>query len=50
MGERKKSPFEGNPNGVPMLEICRKIERKVMDMRGEQGGGIEQAAEHSYGL
>lgn len=46
VGESTENPFEGNPNDVPMAQICRKIERELMDMFGEKSDVSEPTAEH----
>ncbi|MEN7528278.1 MULTISPECIES: bestrophin family protein [unclassified Cupriavidus] len=35
VGESTENPFEGNANDVPMAQICRRIERELMDVLGE---------------
>ncbi|MBM5584965.1 bestrophin family protein [Burkholderia pseudomallei] len=35
VGESTENPFEGNANDVPITQICRKIERELMDIFGE---------------
>ncbi|NUA30230.1 bestrophin family protein [Cupriavidus basilensis] len=50
VGESTENPFEGNPNDVPMAQICRKIERELMDMRGEKSDVVEPSAEHGIVL
>ncbi|WP_427308779.1 bestrophin family protein [Cupriavidus sp. H39] len=50
VGESTENPFEGNPNDVPMAQICRKIERELMDMLGEKSDVVEPTAEHGIVL
>lgn len=50
VGESTENPFEGNPNDVPMAQICRKIERELMDMLGEKSDVLEPEAEHGIVL
>ncbi len=50
VGESTENPFEGNPNDVPMAQICRKIERELMDLLGEKSDVLEPAAEHGIVL
>jgi putative membrane protein len=50
VGESTENPFEGNPNDVPMAQICRKIERELMDMLGEKSDVSEPTAEHGIVL
>ncbi len=50
VGESTENPFEGNPNDVPMAQICRKIERELMDMLGEKSDVLEPTAEHGIVL
>ncbi|KVM07753.1 bestrophin family protein [Burkholderia ubonensis] len=35
VGESTENPFEGNANDVPIAQVCRKIERELMDILGE---------------
>jgi len=44
VGEGTENPFEGNPNDVPMAQLCRKIERELMDMLGEKSDLPEEPA------
>jgi putative membrane protein len=50
VGESTENPFEGNPNDVPMAQICRKIERELMDLLGEKSDVVEPTAEHGIVL
>ena len=46
VGECTENPFEGNPNDVPMAQICRKIGRELMGMLGKKGDGQDPPAEY----
>jgi putative membrane protein len=50
VGESTENPFEGSPNDVPMAQICRKIERELMDMLGESSEVQEPAPQHGIVL
>ncbi len=50
VGESTENPFEGNANDVPISQICRKIERELMDMLGEKSQVPEPAFEHDIVL
>jgi putative membrane protein len=50
VGESTENPFEGNPNDVPMAQICRKIERELMDMLGEKSDVSEPTSKHGIVL
>ncbi|KAG8148404.1 bestrophin family protein [Burkholderia catarinensis] len=46
VGESTENPFEGNANDVPIAQICRKIERELMDMLGEMNQASEPEPDH----
>jgi putative membrane protein len=50
VGESTENPFEGNPNDVPMAQICRKVERELMDLFGEESNVSEPTAQHGIVL
>jgi len=50
IGQSTENPFAGNPNSVPMTQICRNIERELMDMFGEKSDVAEPTAEHGIVL
>jgi putative membrane protein len=36
IGDYSENPFEGLPNDIPMLSICRTIEIDLLQMNGEK--------------